>query len=181
MKNVERIREIIEQSDMVLIGIGDQLSLKNADKDEILKCYHKIYKMVKDKPWFVVTLNTDDLIYESEFHRMLIVAPCGSDASGNVITNENYDESEYLPQWQFYMNWLSGTLGKKLCILELGMGMMYPSVFRIPAERTMLFNHKASLVRIHSSVAFVPEEIEERSLCILENTIKFMDKIDNLD
>ena len=34
--------------------------------------------MIGAKPYFVVTLNTDDLIYKSDFEQDLIVAPCGS-------------------------------------------------------------------------------------------------------
>ena len=181
MEKIRQLKDMISDADMVLIGIGDQLSVKKAKKEVILDTYHRIYELVKEKPWFVVTLNTDDLIYESEFHRMLIVAPCGSDASGNVITNTDYDESQYLPQWQFYMNWLTSTLGKKLCILELGVGMEYPSVVRMPFERTILFNQKASIIRVHSKLAFVPEEIVDRSLCISENPIDFLSKIDKID
>lgn len=178
METIKEIKNRIENADMVLIGIGSQLSLSKEKKEDILQVYQNVYELVKDKPWFVVTLNTDDLIYESNFHSMLVVAPCGSDASGNVVTNEDYDESQYLPQWQFYMNWLTSTLGKKLCILELGVGMEYPSVVRMPFERTIQLNQKSSLIRIHSSLAFVPEEIASRSLCIMKKPSEIFVKID---
>lgn len=175
--DMDKIKGIIDSSDMVLIGIGDQCSKEKAEREEIVKAYNCLAKLIAGKPWFAVTLNTDDLIYESELNRFFIVAPCGSEASGNVITNENYDESEYLPQWQFYMNWLSATLGKKLCILELGAGMAYPSVIRIPFEKTAIFNQKARLIRIHSKLAQVPKELEERSVCIEEKPIEFLIKM----
>lgn len=175
--DMDKIKEIIGESDMILIGIGDQLSKEKAEKEEIVKAYDYLADLIAGKPWFAVTLNTDDLIYESKLNRFFIVAPCGSEASGNVITNENYDESEYLPQWQFYMNWLSATLGKKLCILELGAGMAYPSVIRIPFEKTAIFNQKARLIRIHSKLAQVPKELEERSVCIGEKPIEFLIKM----
>lgn len=181
MSELEKVKQIIADSDMVLIGIGDQLSKEKAGREEILETYDTLYQMVEGKPWFIVTLNTDDLIYESHFNRMLIVAPCGSEASGNVVTNEDYDESEYLPQWQFYMNWLTATLGKKLCILELGVGMMYPSVVRMPFERTVQLNQKSHLIRVHSKLAFVPEEIVERSLCISENPVELLSKMHKKD
>lgn len=177
MEEMERIREMIAESDMVLIGIGDQFSEKMAEKEDIMKAYQVLYELVNGKPWFAVTLNTDDLIYESKLNRMFIVAPCGSEASGNVVTNDDYDESEYLPQWQFYMNWLTATLGKKLCILELGVGLAYPSVIRIPFERTVSVNQKSKMVRIHSKMAQVPEEIAERCLCISKKPVEFLSKM----
>ncbi|MDO4632362.1 MAG: hypothetical protein Q4B01_00730 [Eubacteriales bacterium] len=170
----EQVKKKAAEADMLLIGIGPELSLKKHSREELLAAYHEISKLAAGKPWFAITLNTDDVIYESELNRMFIVAPCGSDASGNVITNENYDESEYLPQWEFYRNYLSATIGKKLCILEFGVGMEYPSVVRMPFERLVQWNQKAELVRVHKKLAFVPPEAEERSLCIAEDAQQFL-------
>ena len=177
MGKIEKIREIIEQSDMVLIGVGDEFTEKKASREEILNAYQKVMELVKGKPWFLVTINTDDLVYDAGVNSFFVVAPCGSERSGNVITNENYDESGYLPQWQYYMNWLTSTIGKKLCILELGVGMAYPSVIRMPFERTALYNQKASMIRIQSKLAQVPEEIQGRSVCCDENPVKFLNEV----
>ena len=179
MKPIEQIKEKIQQSDMVLIGVGDEFTEKKGKntKEEILQAYQKVMDLVKGKPWFLVTINTDDLVYDAGVNSFFVVAPCGSERSGNVITNENYDESGYLPQWQYYMNWLTSTIGKKLCILELGVGMAYPSVIRMPFERTALYNQKASMIRIHSKLAQVPEEIQGRSVCCDENPVKFLNEV----
>lgn len=173
-EKIQKIKEIIQASDMVLLGFGDQFSEKTAEPAKILKAYEGVSQLIQGKPWFAVTVNTDDLIYESGMNRFFVVAPCGSQTSGNVITNENYDESEYLPQWQFYMNWLSATLGKRLCILELGVGLTYPSVIRMPFEKMAMINQKAFLIRIHSKLAQVPEELAERSLCIPKYPVDFL-------
>lgn len=177
----EKVRSMIADADMVLIGIGDQMSAKKAGREHCLEAYRALKELIRGKTWFAVTLNTDDLIYEAGLNRMFVVAPCGSEAEGNVITNEDYDESGYLPQWQFYMNWLTATLGKKLCILELGAGMAYPSVIRMPFERTVMVNQRSGLIRIHSKLAQVPEEITERSLCISEMPTDFLIKIAKKD
>lgn len=174
---MNQIEKIIQESDMVLIGVGDEFTEKKASKEEILKAYQKVMELVKGKPWFLVTVNTDDLVYDAGVNSFFVVAPCGSERSGNVVTNENYDESGYLPQWQYYMNWLTSTIGKKLCVLELGVGMAYPSVIRMPFERTVLYNQKSSMIRIHSKLAQVPEEIKNRSVCYDENPVEYLNNL----
>ena len=129
---MNQIETMIQEADMVLIGIGDEFTEKKNSREDILKAYQKLMVLVKGKPWFLVTVNTDDLVYDAGVNSFFVVAPCGSERSGNVITNENYDESGYLPQWKYYMHWLASTIGKKLCVLELGVGMAYPSVIRMP-------------------------------------------------
>lgn len=176
---MEKILEAIRNADAVLIGTGDEFTERKAARKEIIRAYDTLAEMVAGKPWFAVTVNTDDLIYESRLNKFFIVAPCGSEAAGNVVTMENYDESAYLPQWQFYRNWLASTIGKKLCILELGVGLSYPSVIRLPFERTALFNLKSVLVRIHSKLAQVPEELAERSICIAEEPVAYLNRTTN--
>ncbi|EET62520.1 hypothetical protein BRYFOR_05555 [Marvinbryantia formatexigens DSM 14469] len=171
---MQEIQKVIENADVVLIGIGDEFTEKKAAKEDIIKAYNILAKLVSGKPWFAVTVNTDDLIYESQLNKFFIVAPCGSEAAGNVVTMENYDESAYLPQWQFYRNWLASTIGKKLCILELGVGLAYPSVIRLPFEKTALLNQKATLVRVHSKLAQAPEELAERSICVSELPVRYL-------
>lgn len=178
---MEEILRVIQDSDMVLIGIGDEFTEKKAQRAQIIEAYNYVNQMIQGKPWFAVTVNTDDLIYESDLNSFFIVAPCGSDAAGNTVTMENYDESVYLPQWKYYMNWLTATIGKKLCILELGVGMAYPSVIRMPFEKTAVFNEKAHLIRIHSKLAQVPEQLEARCICISEKPVEFLIKMNKKD
>ena len=130
----QKVLDRIKSSMMVLVGIGTEISEKHHTREELLAFYQEIAGAVKGKFYFVVTLNTDDLIYEAGFDPSLIVAPCGSDRTGNVITNGHYDESGYLPQWKAYQTWLGNTLNRELVILELGVGFEYPSVLRFPDE-----------------------------------------------
>lgn len=162
----------LKDSMMVLIGIGTEVSLEHYTKEEILEFYRKILEAVKGKFYFVVTLNTDDIIYEAGFDPSLIVAPCGSDRTGNVISNGHYDESGYLPQWQAYQTWLGNTLNRELAILELGVGFQYPSVLRFPDEKMAFFNQKSTLIRVHSELYQVPKEIAERSITAAVNPVE---------
>ena len=173
----QQILDRIKSSMMVLVGIGTEVSLEHYSREELLEFYQEIAEAVKGKFYFVVTMNTDDLIYEAGFDPTLIVAPCGSDRAGNVITNSDYDESGYLPQWQAYQTWLGNTLNRDLVILELGVGFSYPSVLRFPDEKMTFFNQKSTLVRVHSELSQVPKEIAERSIMVAESPVElFMGK-----
>lgn len=90
----------ISDSEMILVGIGNELAYHKAidwsthkeysDWKEIFsveqeKCrkdiqtfYEKLSGMLNKKNYFVITINVDDLIYESQLNPVRIVAPCGS-------------------------------------------------------------------------------------------------------
>ena len=172
----QEILNRIKNSMMVLVGIGAEISEKYHTREELLAFYQEIVETVKGKFYFVVTLNTDDLIYEAGFDPTLVVAPCGSDRTGNVITNGHYDENGYLPQWKAYQTWLGNTLNRELVILELGVGFEYPSVLRFPDEKMAFFNQKSTLVRIHSEFPQIPKEIRERSLSVTADPVDFWSK-----
>lgn len=163
---IQEIEQKISDAELVLVGIGMDFAPEDAKKEEALRVYNWLAERLKEKSYFAVTLLTDDGIYESGLDRDRIVAPCGSQAAGNVVTDEDYDESIYLPQWEVYTKWLTGTLNKKLCILELGAGFQYPSVIRFPFEKVAYFNKKASFIRIHPKMAQLTPEIKEKSISV---------------
>lgn len=172
----EEIKDKITESDLVLVGIGMDYAPKDAKREEMRRGYDSLAEWMHGKDYFVVTLLTDDVIYESGLNRERIVAPCGSEAAGNVVTNEDYDESIYLPQWEVYTTWLQRTLNKKLCVLELGAGFQFPSVIRFPFEKVAYFNKKAFFIRVHLKLAQLTPEIREKSISISEYPLKILNK-----
>lgn len=84
----------------------------------------------------------------------------------NNILAENYVEEGYLDDWKIYTKWLQGTVNKKVCILELGVGMRFPSVIRWPFEKISYFNQKSSFFRVHSKLYQTAKEIQDRSYSI---------------
>ena len=168
---IEKIKECIASGDLVLVGIGDECSLKHHTKEELQTFYEKLADLLKEKEYFIVTLNTDDLIWDSSLKDEKMVAPCGSDLTENTVTSEHYDESWYLPQWEAYTKWVQNTLHQKLTVLELGVGFAYPQVVRWPFEKTVYFNKKAELVRVHSKFAQVPPELTERSITLSKDPV----------
>ena len=87
----QEIQKSAQEADLVLVGIGTEFSKKNARKEEIMEAYRKLADLLKGKNYFLLTVNTDDLIFESAIDSERIVAPCGSDQTGNVVTNDDYD------------------------------------------------------------------------------------------
>ncbi len=115
-------------------------------------------------------LNTN---MQESFH--LGVCPqCGSPMILNNIYTEKYDERGYLEQWQKYTKWLQGTLNKKLCILELGVGMQCPSVIRFPFEKVGYFNQKADFIRVNRNLYQLTEELKEKGISISENAVDWL-------
>ena len=115
-------------------------------------------------------------ISEMELH--LPVCPqSGKPLVFNHVEAENYVEDGYLSQGSLYMKWLQGTLNRKLCVLELGVGMAYPTVIRWPFEKTTFINNKAYMYRVHSSLYQITEEISGKAEGICQNPADFLKEL----
>lgn len=90
----------------------------------------------------------------------------------NNIYAPQYKEEGYLPQWSKYMSWLQGTMNRKVCLLELGVGLQFPSVIRFPFEKMTYFNQKAFCFRVHKTLFQLTEEMAEKSLSIPMNAVE---------
>lgn len=99
---------------------------------------------------------------------------CGAPMAFNTINTDHYCETGYLTQWEKYMKWLQGTLNKRVCILELGVGLNYPSVIRWPFEKLAYLNQKAYMIRMHSRLYHGTEELKEKLLPVQQNPVDFM-------
>lgn len=106
---------------------------------------------------------------------------CGKTLVYNRIaeTGANYVEEGYLEQWKIYTKWLQGTVNRKVCIVEIGVGMKFPSVIRFPFEKIVYFNQKASFFRIHSRLYQVTEEIKEKSYAIQGTAPELLKELSN--
>lgn len=97
----------------------------------------------------------------------------------NNVEAENYLEEGYLEQWILYKKWLQGTVNKEICILELGVGMKYPTVIRWPFEKVAFFNQKAEMFRVHSCLYQIAEEIKDRAYGICQSPEDFLKELSN--
>lgn len=103
-----------------------------------------------------------------------ICSICGAKNILNNIYTESYDENGYLLQWNIYTKWIQDTLHKKVCILELGVGMQCPSVIRWPFEKMAYFNQKSDFVRINEHLYQLSEEISNRGISIQKNAVDWL-------
>lgn len=99
---------------------------------------------------------------------------CGEKLVFNQVSADHYAEEGYLEQWNHYTKWLQGTVNKKLCVLELGVGMKYPTVIRWPFEKIVFFNQKSVMFRVHSKLYQLTEEIKDRGYKIDEKPVDFL-------
>lgn len=99
---------------------------------------------------------------------------CGNDMVLNNIYAENYNENGYLEQWQLYRKWLQGTINKRLLILELGVGMHFPTVIRWPFEKAAYFNNKAFFCRVNKKLYQLTEELSGKGEGISQNAIDWL-------
>ncbi|MDD3204224.1 MAG: hypothetical protein PHS74_00595 [Lachnospiraceae bacterium] len=101
---------------------------------------------------------------------------CGKPLVFNTVFGEQYNEQGYMDSWQEYTKWLQFTMNRKVCILELGVGLQFPSVIRWPFEKLAFYNKKATFFRIHEKLFQLPENIADKGTCLQENACEFMAK-----
>ncbi len=104
---------------------------------------------------------------------------CGKPLVFNNVSALHYVEEGYLPQWSVYKKWLQGTVNKKVCLLEMGVGMKYPTVIRWPFEKIVFYNQKAELFRVHSRLYQITEEIQGKGHGICQKPEEFMKELSN--
>jgi hypothetical protein len=89
-------------------------------------------------------------------------------------SNINYNEKAYLEKWDKYMKYLTGTINKSLLLLELGVGLDYPTVIRWPFEKVAFLNKQARLVRVHERLYHHTPEIQEKTDSIQMNSVDYI-------
>lgn len=122
----------------------------------------------------------ENCCFEQKDWSMIDTVKC-EHCNGPVVLNslyaEHYAEEGYNAEWSLYTKWLQGTVNKKLCILELGSGMMFANILRFRFEKIVGLNQKSSLIRIHKNLYQIPVEISERGQGISQNAVDFMAEI----
>ena len=89
----------------------------------------------------------------------------------NNIYAQKYMQSGYEKQWERYLKWLQSTVNRKLVVLELGVGMNFPTVIRWPFEKTVMYNKKSVFFRINESLPMLTPEIAEQGYSCQKNSV----------
>ncbi len=130
--------------------------------------------VVQEEVWKQVMDDLDGCDGELDRVDFPVCAECSHILAFNQIETPGYREEGYLSQWAKYKQWLQGTLNRKLCVLELGVGMEYPMVIRFPFEKIVFFNQNAFLFRVHSRLYQMTEELKGRGASIKSDPVRFL-------
>ncbi len=157
----EKLKQLIEESDYLLVGIGEEWELKKfADEEEAGNAYGKLASILENKNYFILTT-------------VLQMPEAAKEAFGERISFPQAETGE-MSRWEAYMKWLQGSLNRRVLLLELGVGFHAPEVIRWPFERIVCLNRKAALYRVNETFYQLPETVGEQGSSRKENSIRFV-------
>ncbi len=160
--NWEELKKKIHSCDMLLVGIGQEMSEEKLEKGVIDKAQEKLASYLKGLNYFVISSNRDGGLETGLWSQEKTVAPL-------------YREDQ--AAWERYMQWIGFTLNRRLLVLELGEGFANPSVMRWPFERMVMINQKAQLIRVGQAFPQIPEELKEKGISVPMSAVAFIDQL----
>lgn len=161
-------------------GFDESRIVEPCGNMERMQCSDKCTSELYDREKEVFELGERLLLGQRLVHFAAPSCPlCGKDLVFNNILAKNYAQEGYLERWASYRKWLQGTVNRKVCIVELGVGMRFPTVIRWPFEKIAYFNQKAFLFRIHGRLYQTAREIKERSRGIQAPAPDFLKRLSN--
>ncbi|MCR5526244.1 MAG: hypothetical protein K6F39_02520 [Lachnospiraceae bacterium] len=158
MKDFELVKEKIKNADYLLIGIGKHFS-EDVEGDNCKKAYEMLLEAISDKNYFIITEDTSDILEKTGFNPKRITAPVREYQKSGSTADSN---------WELYTKWIMATMNRVTCILELGVTLEQPNIIRWPFEKMATINAKADFIRVNKKLAFLPEELVEKSISIAE-------------
>lgn len=191
------MKKELDEFEVFLVGVGEEFE----KSEDALAAYNNLADKLNGKNYFVVSLCMDDIIFSSNLKKDKIVAPlggymkkqcpdacthdlyevsetvcpkCGKELIFNNILAENYVEEGYLPMWEKHKKWLTGTLNKKLCILELGASLRFPQIVRWPFEKICFLNEKAYFIRVNEKIPQLSADISGKGESYKQNSVEWL-------
>jgi hypothetical protein len=68
-------------------------------------------------------------------------------------------------------------LSEDLLILELGVGLEYPTVIRFPFEKIAYINNKAYMIRVHEKLYQLTEQISKKAVSVQGNSMDYIKQV----
>lgn len=161
------IRDIGFKEERIVLPCGTYNLLQCAENcnGKLFEIEESLWKQVSG--WIEGEISPDEL-------REPRCPDCGASLVMNQYGLPKYNEDGYLENWQKYTKWLQGTVNRRLCIVELGVGMELPSVIRWPFEKVCFYNRKSVFWRVHSSLYQLSEEIKTRGKSVKSSPLTFL-------
>lgn len=95
---------------------------------------------------------------------------CGKPMTMNLRSDDKFAEDK---GWHLacrrYERFIGENKNRKVLYLELGVGTNTPAIIKYPFRRLTAQNKNARYVCVNTDMAYVPEEIKDRSLCFSED------------
>lgn len=103
---------------------------------------------------------------------------CGGDMTMHLRCDQYFVEDEHWNEAAGrYASFLKKYKGKKVALLELGVGFNTPTIIRFPFEQMLRGNAAWSLVRLNLDEAVIPESFGKRAVGINEDITKSLGDI----
>lgn len=144
-----------------------------------MQCRRSLCEHLEETPTWMFEQIEEYAVGKRKLYELneMICPVCGAVLEFNSLYSENYKEAGYLENWAIYTKWLQGTLNRKLCVLEFGVSLKFPSVIRFPFEKIAFFNQKAEFIRVHEKLYQLSEELGGKGFSQEENAVEFLNRI----
>lgn len=187
MKAYQELKKLIENKNYFIVSLStdDLIGKAELKSDKIVLPCGTYYFLQCEENCQGKLFQIEDILWkqicgwvEDKCPLEKLQEPRCPDCGGHLVMNQygqkKYNESGYLDNWGRYTKWLQGTVNRKLCIIELGVGTEFPSIIRWPFEKVCFYNQKSTFWRIHSSLYQLSEEIKERGISVKEDPVTFL-------
>ena len=103
---------------------------------------------------------------------------CGKPMSVNLRSDDTFVEDEgWHAACERYKQFLSAHKKGNILFLELGVGMNTPGIIKYPFWQMTYRNKKARYACVNLEIAYAPDEISSRSVCIAADLGKTLEKL----
>ena len=92
---------------------------------------------------------------------------CGKPMTTNLRCDDKFvQDAGWHEACERYVNFLTEHENSKVLFLELGVGMNTPAIIKYPFLKMTASNKNAFYVCVNSEIAYAPDAIKDRALCI---------------
>lgn len=103
---------------------------------------------------------------------------CGKNMEMNLRSDDRFVQDEgWYEHAKLYQDFLDKLPGKKVVLLEIGVGYNTPAIIKYPFERLTYQNKDFNLIRINKDYPIVSPEIENKTICFSENTKQILNDL----
>lgn len=176
---------------MITTNVDNQVEIAGFPKEKIFAtqgdygyfqcangCHKKLYNNEKQVRKMIEVQN--DCKIPSELVPKCPV--CRDNMEVNLRCDSNFIEDDnWYDACNRYNKFLEENIDKNIVFIELGVGMNTPSIIKYPFWRMTNSLLKVKYININYNEAYVPREIENKSICINKDIKEVLDNIRKME